>query len=88
MRVEVTRPFNKDISKLRDKKLLLSLRSALQQIESAKSLSDIHNLKKMEGSAHYFRIRIGDYRMGIYFDKNTVYISRFLHRKEIYRYFP
>jgi hypothetical protein len=46
MRVEVTRPFNKDISKLRDKKLLLALKSALQQIESAKTLTEIPNLKK------------------------------------------
>jgi hypothetical protein len=46
MRVEVTRPFNKDISKLRNKKLLLALRSSLQQIESAKTLAEIPNLKK------------------------------------------
>jgi mRNA interferase RelE/StbE len=88
MRVEVTRQFNKDISKLKDKKLLLAIKSALQQIESAGTLAEIHNLKKMEGTSHHFRIRIGDYRMGIYFDKNTVSVSRFLHRKEIYRYFP
>jgi mRNA interferase RelE/StbE len=88
MRVEVTRQFNKDISKLRDKKLLLSIKSVLQQIESAKTSTEIPNLKKMEGTSHYFRIRIGDYRMGIYFDKNTISVSRFLHRKEMYRYFP
>ncbi|HTA27821.1 MAG TPA: type II toxin-antitoxin system RelE/ParE family toxin [Bacteroidia bacterium] len=88
MRVEVTRQFNKDISKLRDKKLLLALKAALQQIETATTLTEIHNLKKMEGATHHFRLRIGDYRMGIYFDKNTVFVSRFLHRKEMYRYFP
>lgn len=88
MRIEVTRQFNKDISKLRDKKLLIAVKSALQHIESADTLSQIPNLKKMEGSAKHYRIRIGDYRMGIYFDKNTISVSRFLHRKEIYRYFP
>jgi mRNA interferase RelE/StbE len=88
MHVEVTHQFNKDISKLRDKKLLLAIKAALQSIESAGKLSDIPNLKKMEGSARYFRIRIGNYRMGIYFNNNTIFVARFLHRKEIYRYFP
>ncbi len=57
-------------------------------MEAAKSLSEIPNLKKMEGTQQYFRIRIGDHRMGIFFDRQTIYISRFLHRKDIYRYFP
>jgi len=88
MRAEVTSKFNKDISKLRDKKVLLSVKSALQSIESAKTLSELPNLKKMTGTINYFRIRIGEYRMGIYFANNTVFVVRFLHRKEIYRYFP
>jgi mRNA interferase RelE/StbE len=88
MRVEVTRQFNKDISKLRDKKLLIGVRAALQHIESANTLAQIPNLKKMEGSSKHYRIRIGDYRMGIYVDTNIISVSRFLHRKEIYRYFP
>jgi mRNA interferase RelE/StbE len=33
-------------------------------------------------------LRISDYRMGIFVENNTVIIVRFLHRKEIYRYFP
>lgn len=88
MVVVVTNYFNKDISKLRDKKLISNLKSVLQKIETAKTFSEITNLKKMEGTNNYFRIRIGDYRLGIFTDRNTIYIVRFLHRKEIYRYFP
>lgn len=88
MRAEVTAKFNKDISKLRDKKLLQSVKDVLIQIEEARTLFDIPNLKKIQGAANYFRIRIGDYRMGIYFQNNVITVVRFLHRKEIYRYFP
>ena len=88
MVVVVTSYFNKDISKLRDKKLISNLKSVLQTIEAAKTFSEIRNLKKMEGTTNYFRIRIGDYRLGIIIDRNTIHIVRFLHRKEIYRYFP
>jgi mRNA-degrading endonuclease RelE of RelBE toxin-antitoxin system len=35
-----------------------------------------------------YRIRIGDYRLGIIFDGETLIFERVLHRKGIYRYFP
>ena len=88
MVVEVTAVFNKDIAALRDKKLLLAVKTVLQRIESAHQLTDVPNLKKIQGTTNYFRLRINDYRMGIYVQDDTVTIVRFLHRKEIYRYFP
>lgn len=88
MFVEVAASFNKDISKLRDKKLLIAIRSALQQIESAANLSEIYHLKKLSGSNHYYRIRVGDYRIGIYVENEHITVVRFLHRREVYRYFP
>lgn len=57
MVVVVTNYFNKDISKLRDKKLIANLKSVLQKIETAKTFSELTNLKKMEGTNNYFRIR-------------------------------
>lgn len=36
----------------------------------------------------YYRIRVGDYRLGLALEGDTVILVRFLHRKEIYRYFP
>jgi len=42
----------------------------------------------VKGFPGYFRIRVGDYRLGFSFHNDTVTLIRFLHRKEIYRYFP
>jgi mRNA interferase RelE/StbE len=42
----------------------------------------------MSGAANHFRVRIGDYRLGLREQDSKVYLVRFLHRKEIYRYFP
>jgi mRNA interferase RelE/StbE len=42
----------------------------------------------MEGSKKHSRIKIGDYRIGLFIDDKTIFFVRFLHRKEIYRYFP
>ena len=88
MIVNVTAEFNKDISRLRDKKTLLAIKESLTQIETAQSLFEMASVKKLQGAPGYYRIRIGDYRMGLYVDGVTVTVSRFLHRKEIYRYFP
>jgi mRNA interferase RelE/StbE len=45
-------------------------------------------MKKIKGFKNFYRIRIGDYRLGIEIDKEKVIIKRFLHRKKIYRLFP
>jgi mRNA-degrading endonuclease RelE of RelBE toxin-antitoxin system len=42
----------------------------------------------MVGSPGFFRIRIGEYRLGMLVEGEAVEIVRFLHRREIYRYFP
>ena len=88
MLVEVTSTFNKEIAKLQDKKLLLAIKTALQHIEAADSLTEIPTLKKLQGSSHYYRMRIKDYLMGLFVNNDLVTLVRFLHRKEIYRYFP
>jgi len=51
-------------------------------------LSDIQNLKKMQGYDTFYRIRLGDYRIGIEVAADQVILVRILHRKDIYRYFP
>ncbi|MCB0846226.1 MAG: type II toxin-antitoxin system RelE/ParE family toxin [Bacteroidetes bacterium] len=55
----------------------------------------MQKLKKLQGFENYYRIKLGDYRIGIEIEKspeNTgeeiVTFIRFIHRKDIYRYFP
>ncbi|MFI5163682.1 MAG: type II toxin-antitoxin system RelE/ParE family toxin [Bacteroidia bacterium] len=42
----------------------------------------------MEGYKDFFRIRIGDYRIGLLIHGNSVDVLRVLNRKDIYKYFP
>lgn len=42
----------------------------------------------MKGAPYHFRIRIGEYRIGVVITGNTIVFERFLHRKDIYKYFP
>lgn len=80
--------FNKDLKKIKDRKLLDKISEVIEQVENASRISDIKHCEKMEGHPTAFRIRIGDYRLGFFFEENIVEFARFLHRKEAYRYFP
>lgn len=46
------------------------------------------NLKKMSGASGFYRIRMGDYRIGVAVEAGVVEFVRVLHRRDIYRYFP
>lgn len=88
MNVEVARAFEKDVEAVADSSIAVRLSEIIAEIELCNTIRDIPNVKKMAGVGPYYRIRVGNYRIGISLDAGTVRLIRFLHRKEIYRYFP
>jgi mRNA interferase RelE/StbE len=88
VKVEFRNSFAKDLKSIRDKALLERLRETIEETERAQSPSEVPNLKKLKGRGDYYRIRIGEYRIGIAFTEGTLVFVRFLNRKDIYKYFP
>jgi len=88
VKVNFKKSFTKDLKKVKDQELLQQVKAAIEEIEQAPNLQAVSNLKQLKGGSDYFRIRIGDYRIGLKLEGDTVIFVRFLHRKEIYRYFP
>ena len=89
MKFRIEKSFDRDVDRINDKKILRKLRSFISAIEEAASISDILHIKKIEGYDSFYRIKIGDYRLGMEALSNKeVVLVRFLHRKDIYRYFP
>jgi len=88
LNVQFRRSFVKDLERLRDKALKERVKEAIEQVEAAQSIRDIGNLKKLQGGDRFYRIRIGTYRVGLTVVGGTVTFVRFLHRRELYRYFP
>jgi len=84
----LTGAFEKDIKKIKDKAVLRKVASAIRHTRNASDLSGIRNLKKLSTSGNEYRIRIGDHRIGIVIEDDTVIFVRCLHRKDIYKYFP
>jgi len=81
------RSFIKDLRSV-DKPLRLRVQQVIEEVEVAESLRDVGNVKKMTSGDPYYRIRVGDYRIGLSIQDGAVTFVRFLHRKDIYRYFP
>jgi mRNA interferase RelE/StbE len=88
MKVIFLESFEKDLKRLKEKKTKKSLLNLIEQIKKCESMLKIKNLKKIKGSQKFYRVKMGDYRVGIKIEEETVTFIRFLHRKEIYRYFP
>jgi mRNA interferase RelE/StbE len=88
MKVDVQKSFEKDIEKITNKKLAEQVSIVIQELESCRSLSEIHNVKKMKAKGNYYRIRIGNFRLGLKQEQQTLTLLRFMDRKDIYSYFP
>ena len=88
MKVEFKKSFVKDLERVRDKSLKERVRQTIERVEEAQTLQEIGNVKRLQGGERYYRIRVGDYRLGLMLEGDTVIFVRFLHRKDVYRYFP
>ena len=88
MKVSFKATFAEDLKGLKEKPLLARVNKLIDAVEHSDDLRDLPNVKKLQGSAGYYRIRLGDYRVGIVSERDEVIFVRILHRKEIYRYFP
>jgi mRNA interferase RelE/StbE len=52
------------------------------------SLAEGGKIEKLKGSGAYYKIRFGDYRVGLRLGGDTLVFERALHRRDIYRVFP
>ena len=80
--------FAKDLKSIKSKTVLESVAKLIENVEAAQDLRGISEVKKLKSKGNYYRIRLGNYRVGISQEKNEITFIRCLDRKEIYRYFP
>jgi len=88
VKVHFRKSFLRDLKRLTQEDVKVRLRQVIESIEHATSLREIANLKKLKFGEEYYRIRLGDYRLGLIAEGESVVLVRFLHRRELYRYFP
>ena len=88
MEIRYHAQFNRDLRQLRNPSLADSIEQTILELKAASSLADIRGIRRVRGEGRHYRIRIGEYRLGITQDGDTIILRRLLHRSEIYRNFP
>ena len=80
--------FNRELRRVRTPGLSRRVERVIEELKSASNITEVRNVRKMAGSERHYRIRIGDYRMGMEIDGNVAILLRFGRRGQVYRDFP
>jgi len=86
MKIVYSKQFTKDVKKYPE--LKNKVFKVIETFRQANSLSELRNIKKLQSSDNFFRVKIGNFRLGFSYSENTIIFKRFLHRKDMYKYFP
>ncbi|MFT5884846.1 MAG: mRNA interferase RelE/StbE, partial [Arcticibacterium sp.] len=79
--------FFKDVKGIKDSKLKETLEKVILVIKSSESLNERQGLVKMKSYDNAYRLRIGNYRLGLFIEGDTVEVARLLKRNDIYKLF-
>jgi mRNA interferase RelE/StbE len=88
MKVAYQKRFLKDLASVPPNLRPAIERFVFEELPHADSLQSTGKVEKLKGHTIYFKVRFGDFRVGLSFTDDTVTLERVLNRKEIYRKFP
>ncbi|MCA6380017.1 MAG: type II toxin-antitoxin system RelE/ParE family toxin [Cytophagales bacterium] len=80
--------FLKSVQSVRDKKLRELIVQCINEVETASAIQSVSNIKRLKGHREYYRIRLGNYRIGLKVESDVVLFVVFENRKDIYKNFP
>jgi mRNA interferase RelE/StbE len=89
MKINYAKTFLKDLDKIGGRQAVKDdILNIINALKESTSLSEIKNVRAIQGYPSYFRIRTGNYRLGLKRTEEGIDLIRCLHRKDIYRMFP
>lgn len=88
MKTSFLKHFYKDLDKLTLESVKNEVADTIENVESALNIGQINNLKKLKSYKNAYRIRVGDYRIGLFIENGIVEFARIVHHKDIYKVFP
>lgn len=89
MEVRYRQLFLRDLKKLKKQPVYDQVvELAFTVLPAITTLQEVSGVKAMKGFSNRYRIRLGDYRIGIELYSDSIEMVRVLHRREFYRYFP
>ena len=65
MKIAFEASFARDLKRVRDKQLLQGVQQVIEGVKEAAMIDTVAGVKKMQGYDTFYRLRLGDYRIGI-----------------------
>ena len=89
MNFETSKQFEKMVFKIKDQSVKKRLKKVIEKVSTAKQLYEIPNITPIVGHPNFFRIKTGDYRIGISLEEDILWFLYFGKRDEsTYKKFP
>jgi len=88
MKIDPKNSFFRSLKKVAGPALKEEVEQVIEMVKKAPTIHEIPNLKKLKGYRICYRIKVGDYRIGVEIENSTVTLVTFGHRKDIYKSFP
>lgn len=88
-KIEYTKRFLKELASL-PKNIQYRIESIVFEELNSSNPFELGYFNKLKGYADKYKIRVGEYRVGLTVDKRnqTIICQRVAHRREIYKIFP
>jgi mRNA interferase RelE/StbE len=88
MRYDFLSKFDKDIDNILDKSVLENIAEVIENVRLANDITELKGVKKLVGFKYAYRIKMSKYRIGFFYQNDTIEFARIVHRKDIYKVFP
>ncbi|NOT85895.1 MAG: type II toxin-antitoxin system RelE/ParE family toxin [Methylococcaceae bacterium] len=57
-------------------------------IVTVTSIAELGKIEKMQGYDGFYKVRFGQYRLGLVIENGVITVKTVMHRREIYKFFP
>lgn len=87
MEIIITKTFTKQFLRC-PKNVQDDAKEVITALQKAKTIFEIQHLEKLSGFKFYYRVRIGQYRIGLKEQTPKVFLFCVMERSQMYKVFP
>jgi mRNA interferase RelE/StbE len=88
MDVRYSKKFLKQLAEVPSDTRLKIEHFVFNELVSASSIHGLGKVEKMQGYDGFYKVRFGQYRLGLVIENKMITVKIVMHRKEIYKFFP
>ena len=89
MKLEPRRAFIRDMRRIRNTDMRRRVERKLAELQNAENITEVSQVSRVKSEARRrYRVRVGDYRIGVTLEGDMAILDRILPRDDIYRRFP